>query len=81
MSITQKTTHIEDAIARRLSAFEPGAGGEHKVARGFEPTVTRSAHYLADPRLRGAVRDFLGRERQAIADHVDGADSVLRPLG
>jgi len=72
---------IEDAIARRLAVFEPGAGGEHKVARGFEPTVTRSAHHLVDPRLRAAIRDFLGRERRAIDDHVEGVDAVLRPLG
>jgi predicted N-acyltransferase len=72
---------IEDAIVRRLSVFEPGAGGEHKVARGFEPTVTHSAHHLSDPRLRQAVSDYLGRERRAIEEHVKGADPVLRPLG
>jgi predicted N-acyltransferase len=72
---------VEEAIARKLEAFEPGAGGEHKVARGFEPTVTHSAHHLIDPRLRAAVADHLRRERQAVDAHVEAADPVLRPLG
>jgi uncharacterized protein len=72
---------VEEAILRKLEAFEPGAGGEHKVARGFEPTVTRSVHHLADPRLRAAVADHLRRERRAVDEHVDSAESVLRPLG
>jgi uncharacterized protein len=71
---------IEEAIDRKLSGFEPGAGGEHKVARGFEPTVTHSAHYLADRRLRAAVADHLGRERQVIDEHVDEAPPVLKPV-
>jgi predicted N-acyltransferase len=72
---------VEEAIIRKLEAFEPGAGGEHKVARGFEPTVTRSVHHLADPKLRAAVADHLRRERRAVDAHVESADSVLRPLG
>ncbi len=57
---------IEECIARGVGAFEPGAGGEHKLARGFSPTVTHSAHLVTDRRLDAAVRDFLGREREAI---------------
>jgi predicted N-acyltransferase len=72
---------IEEAIARKLAGFEPGAGGEHKLARGFEPTVTHSAHYLVDRRLRAAVADHLGRERQVIDEHVDEAAPVLKPSG
>lgn len=72
---------VEEAIARKLEAFEPGAGGEHKVARGFEPTVTRSVHHLADPRLRAAVTDHLRRERRAVDEHVESSEPVLRPLG
>lgn len=72
---------IEEAIARKLAAFEPGAGGEHKVARGFEPTVTHSAHYLADPRLRAAVADHVRRERHAVDDHVERAEPILKPRG
>jgi uncharacterized protein len=58
---------IEQCIARKLVRFEPGAGGEHKRARGFTPTLTRSVHHLVDPRLNGAIRDYLGRER----DHIE----------
>jgi predicted N-acyltransferase len=59
---------IEDAIERRLSRFEPGAGGEHKLVRGFEPTLTHSAHYLFHPVLDRAVREFLAHERNAIRE-------------
>lgn len=58
---------VEDAIARRLKRFEPGAGGEHKLVRGFEPRLTYSAHWLFHPTLDRAVRDFLAHERTAIA--------------
>jgi uncharacterized protein len=61
---------IEECIARGLSTFEPGAGGEHKLARGFEPTLTHSVHWLGDPRLDAAVRDALRRERVAIERHL-----------
>ncbi len=72
---------IEEAIARGLELFEPGAGGEHKLVRGFAPTVTHSTHYLADARLGEAVADFCARERDAVAEHVADAarDPVLRP--
>jgi len=73
---------IEECIRRGLSKFEPGAGGEHKVARGFEPTVTFSSHFLRQPQLDRAVRDFLERERAAVDAHVAEAraDGVLRPF-
>jgi len=73
---------IEECIRRGLRKFEPGAGGEHKVARGFEPTVTYSSHWLRHPMLDGAVREFLGREREAVSAHVVAAreDGVLRPF-
>jgi predicted N-acyltransferase len=61
---------IEECIRRGLSLFEPGAGGEHKLARGFSPTVTHSVHHLVDPSLDLAVRDFCGREREALIEHV-----------
>lgn len=57
---------IEDAIARGLARFEPGAGGEHKLARGFEPSLTFSAHHLRDERFDRVVRDFLRREEDAV---------------
>jgi predicted N-acyltransferase len=47
---------------------EAGAQGEHKIARGYLPQTTYSAHYIADPALRRAVRDYLKHERQYVAD-------------
>lgn len=57
---------VEQAILRGLTRFEPGAGGEHKLARGFAPTVTHSVHLLRDRRFSRAIEDFVTRERQAI---------------
>jgi predicted N-acyltransferase len=54
---------IEHCIARGLTRFEPGAGGDYKQLRGFDATPTWSCHYLADPRLADAVGRFLERER------------------
>lgn len=58
---------IELAIARGLARFEPGAQGEHKVARGFLPVRTRSFHWLRDPALRTAVASAVARERAWVA--------------
>lgn len=60
---------IEYCIREGLDRFEPGAQGEHKVARGFLPVLTHSAHYLRDERFRAAVDDFLARERPAVAEY------------
>lgn len=65
---------IEECILRKLVRFEPGAGGEHKRARGFLPTLTRSVHHLVDPRLNGAIREYLGREREHIERVVSGEE-------
>lgn len=62
---------IEYCIAQGLSRFEAGAQGEHKVARGFLPTTTYSAHWLLHPALRRAVADFLARERRGMALYMD----------
>jgi len=58
---------IEFAIARGLRRFEPGAGGEYKWLRGFDPALTRSMHYVSHPGLRKAIGDFLRRERRDVA--------------
>ncbi|HXG79603.1 MAG TPA: peptidogalycan biosysnthesis protein, partial [Methyloceanibacter sp.] len=58
---------IEFAIAHRLARVEAGAQGEHKLARGYLPSETYSAHYIADPGFRRAVADYLQRERVAVA--------------
>jgi predicted N-acyltransferase len=56
------------AIDNGIAQVQAGAQGEHKLARGYEPVVTRSAHFLADPGLRAAVKRYLDGERTAIAD-------------
>jgi len=73
---------IEECIARGLELFEPGAGGEHKLARGFEPSLTYSAHTFRDRRMTSAISEFLGRERAAIAQHLveSQGESGLRAL-
>ena len=58
---------IEWAIAHRLARVEAGAQGEHKLARGYRPTTTHSAHWIADPSFRRAVDDYLARERRQVA--------------
>ena len=57
---------IEFCLERGIGRFEPGAQGEHKVARGFMPVRTRSAHYIADPAFREAIADAMRRERSWI---------------
>jgi predicted N-acyltransferase len=57
---------IEYAIAQRLRRFEPGAQGEHKLARGFLPARTHSRHWLAHPGFRAAVASALAREAPAV---------------
>jgi hypothetical protein len=54
---------IDFAIARKLRRVEAGAQGEHKLARGYMPTTTYSAHYIENPSLRRAIADYLVRER------------------
>lgn len=72
---------IDECIARGLQVFEPGAGGEHKLSRGFEPTFTRSAHLVADKRLDRAVREFLEREAFLLEARVASyrSSTALRP--
>jgi predicted N-acyltransferase len=64
---------IERCIAERIGRFEPGAGGEHKLARGFDPTATFSAHRLLEPRLDAAVRAFCIEERRLLEAELDPA--------
>ncbi|MFL5153762.1 MAG: GNAT family N-acetyltransferase [Microvirga sp.] len=59
---------IEFAIARGLSCVEAGAQGEHKLARGYRPVTTVSAHDIADPALRRAIAEYLARERRHVAE-------------
>jgi predicted N-acyltransferase len=62
---------IDFAIARGFKKVEAGAQGAHKLLRGYLPTATFSAHYIAHPGLRRAVDDYLSRERRAVAEHIE----------
>jgi len=57
---------IEYCIEKKLQRFEPGTQGEHKVPRGFVPTLMSSAHFVADPRFAAAIRDFARREARGV---------------
>jgi predicted N-acyltransferase len=70
---------IEAAIALGLKRVEAGAQGPHKLARGYEPVPTWSAHYIPDPNFRKAVADFLAAERRAVAQEI-GALAEMTPF-
>ena len=70
---------IEAAIARGLARVEAGAQGAHKLARGYRPVPTWSAHFIPDPGFRRAVGDFLRIEREAVAEEI-GALAQLTPF-
>jgi len=68
---------IEWAIDHGLSSVQAGAQGEHKLARGYEPVISRSAHFIADPGFRAAVADFVEHERHAIANEAQWEREAL----
>jgi len=57
---------VRYCVENGIDVFEPGAGGEHKRARGFVPTMTHSAHWIADARLRAALGQWLEGERERV---------------
>src|SRR6187455_864401 len=67
---------IDFAIDRKLKRVEAGAQGEHKLARGYLPVTTHSAHFIADPGLRRAIAEYLVRERA----YVESAGHELAAL-
>ncbi len=72
---------VEYCIERGLARFEPGAGGDYKYLRGFDPQPTLSLHYLAEPRLASAVSHFLAAERREAQATIDALRdrSPLKP--
>jgi len=62
---------VEWAIEHGLSSVQAGAQGEHKIARGYEPVITRSAHFIPNRSFRDAIADFLEAERAAMATEID----------
>jgi predicted N-acyltransferase len=61
---------IEFCIAHNIKTFEGGAQGEHKLARGFLPVTTRSAHWLAHPQFAQAVENYLSQEAHAVSEYL-----------
>jgi len=68
---------IDWAIANGLASVQAGAQGEHKLARGYEPVLTHSAHFLPNPDFRRAVETFVTGERRAIARELDALREML----
>jgi len=68
---------IAYCLEHGLTTFEPGAGGEHKVARGFEPTIVRSCHWIADARMRQLIGQHLTRQQGGILAYADEAATHL----
>ena len=68
---------IEFAIAKKLSLFNPGTQGEHKILRGFEPIYCRSYHRLFEPAFHQAVAQFLQQETQHLAAYFNQARNAL----
>lgn len=61
---------IEICIERGLQRFDPGAQGEHKIARGFTPTQTRSLHWLQDNPFTNAIQQFVGNEKSHVKQYI-----------
>jgi predicted N-acyltransferase len=60
---------IEYSIRHGLGLFEPGVQGEHKLSRGFLPTLTWSAHWIRDAAFRTAIARFLDNEHGLVMDY------------
>ncbi|MEM8936206.1 MAG: GNAT family N-acetyltransferase, partial [Pseudomonadota bacterium] len=66
---------IDVAIERKLSRVEAGAQGQHKIARGYEPAPTYSAHYLANSSFKDAVARYLDSEREQTSYEIEALKS------
>lgn len=73
---------IDDCIARGLEAFEPGAGGEHKISRGFVPTAIHSAHRLFHPEFQRAVERHCAQERAQVEQVLRDGEQIagMKPV-
>ncbi|MET0527722.1 MAG: GNAT family N-acetyltransferase, partial [Microvirga sp.] len=68
---------IDFAIAKGLDRVEAGAQGEHKLARGYRPVITSSAHDIADPGLKGAVQAYLEQERRYVTEAAEELSEAM----
>jgi predicted N-acyltransferase len=71
---------IEHAIRLGLPRVEAGAQGEHKIARGYLPSPVYSAHWIADPALRGPVARFVEQEREAVREEMEWLEDAYSPF-
>lgn len=68
---------IEFCIDNNIALFNPGTQGEHKILRGFEPTICYSNHVMAEPAFDDAIKDFLQREKPHIIEYFTQSQSLL----
>jgi predicted N-acyltransferase len=62
---------IEYCLREGLARFEPGAQGEHKLARGFLPSIVRSRHWIADPAFAAALAPWCAEEAQSVRRYAE----------
>ena len=68
---------IEFAIKNKLNKFDPGVQGEHKIKRGFKPTITYSAHWISEPNFKDAIENFVNNEEKHINAYVKATSKYL----
>lgn len=68
---------IDYAIANHLQRFDGGAQGEHKIARGFEPVITYSNHWIKEPGFRAAIQQFVAQEAEGVRQYAAEAAGLL----
>ena len=68
---------IEYCIEHGLSKFEPGAQGEHKIARGFIPTLTKSSHFLSEPHFKASIEQFIQHEKTNVKHYIQQLNEHL----
>jgi uncharacterized protein len=68
---------IDYCIKNHLQKFEPGAQGEHKISRGFIPTLTKSSHFLTEPHFQPAIEQYIKHEQEAIVDYIKQLNTHL----
>ena len=68
---------IEHCIENNITRFEPGAQGEHKITRGFVPTLTESAHFIVHPGFRDAINKYLSEEKIHVRERCNGLTELL----
>jgi predicted N-acyltransferase len=68
---------IEFCIQKKLTSFNPGTQGEHKIKRGFEPVLTHSYHWIKHKAFRGAIKDFCQQEQEHLLTYQQQCQQLL----